>query len=56
MKSHLPQITGSPVSKKSACEARMRDPDYRFALQAGLSIRGNWRKRARREREYAENA
>lgn len=54
MSTRLPKITGSPTAKKEAHEARMRDEDYRFAIQTGLSVRGNWRKRARRERLYAE--
>lgn len=51
----LPKIKGSPTARKEAHEARMRDKDYRFAVQTGLSIRGNWRKRASRERAYAES-
>lgn len=50
----LPKLTGSPTARKEAHTARMRDMDYRYAIAAGLSVRGNWRKRARRERLYAE--
>lgn len=47
----LPSLTkGNAVDRKEAYEARMRDPDYSYAVQTGLSIRGNWRSRARRER------
>jgi hypothetical protein len=56
MKIKLPKITGSPTARKEAYEARMRDKDYNFAVQTGLSVRGNWRKRAARERSYAENS
>ena len=54
MKNRLPKIAGSPTARKEAHEARMRDKDYNFAIQAGLPVRGNWRKRANRERLYAE--
>lgn len=54
MKNRLPKITGSPTARKEAHEARMRDKDYNYAIQAGMPVRGNWRKRANRERLYAD--
>ncbi len=54
--SPLPKIAGSPTARKEAHEARMRDKDYKFAIQAGMPVRGNWRKRANRERLHAELA
>jgi hypothetical protein len=56
MKTKLPKIAGSPTARKEAHEARMRDKDYSFATQAGLPVRGSWRKRANRERMEAESA
>ena len=56
MKPKLPKIAGSPTARKEAHEARMRDKDYSFATQAGLPVRGSWRKRANRKRMEAESA
>lgn len=46
----LPRLdSASACDRKDAWEARQRDEEYVYAVAAGLSIRGNWRKRAARE-------
>lgn len=54
MKNRLSKSSGSPTARKDAHASRMRDKDYNYAIQAGLPVRGNWRKRANRERLYAD--